>query len=126
MKAPRKGSRVPSERLPEGTDPSISESGKDFADFSGFLFSLENEKAITFNNTDFLKQDRKLKLPILVFYGAVIYYSANLLLKQGTREIPGNILFSGTASKTVKIIEPQAGNPNMANLFRYFLGRHGH
>ena len=98
----------------------ILENRKDSADFSSFLFSLENEEDITFNYTDFLKQDRKLKLPILVFYGAVIYYSANLLLKQGTREIPGNILFSGTASKTVKIIDPQAGNPNMANLFRYF------
>jgi hypothetical protein len=98
----------------------ILENRKDSADFSSFLFSLENEEDITFNYTDLLKQDRKLKLPILVFYGAVIYYSANLLLKQGTREIPGNILFSGTASKTVKIIDTQAGNPNIANLFRYF------
>jgi hypothetical protein len=98
----------------------ILESRKDSADFSSFLFSLENEEDIEFNYTDFLKQDRKLKLPILIFYGAIIYYSANLLLKQGIKEIPKNILFSGTASKTIKIIDTQAGNPNMSNLFRYF------
>jgi hypothetical protein len=98
----------------------ILESRKDSADFSSFLFSLENEEDITFNYTDLLKQDRKLKLPILVFYGAIIYYSANLLKKQGTTEIPKNILFSGTASKTIKIIDTQAGNPNISNLFRYF------
>lgn len=35
-------------------------------------------------------------------------------------EVPGNVLFSGTASKTIRIIDTQTGNPNMANLFRYF------
>ncbi len=98
----------------------ILESRKDSADFSSFLFSLENEKDIKFSYTDFLKQDRKLKLPILIFYGAIIYYSANLLLKQGTAETPKNILFSGTASKTIKIIDTQVGNPNIAGLFKYF------
>jgi hypothetical protein len=98
----------------------ILESRKDSADFSSFLFSLENEEDIEFNYTDFLKQNRKLKLPILIFYGAIIYYSANLLKKLGTSEIPKNILFSGTASKTIKIIDTQAGNPNISNLFKYF------
>ena len=98
----------------------ILESRKDSADFSSFLFSLENEQDIKFNYTEFLKQDKKLKLPILIFYGAIIYYSASLLLKQGTTEIPKNILFSGTASKTIKIIDTQAGNPNILNLFKYF------
>ncbi|MFZ0282615.1 MAG: hypothetical protein WAL29_13275 [Bacteroidales bacterium] len=98
----------------------ILESRKDSADFSSFLFSLENEKDIKFSYTDYLKQDRKLKLPILIFYGAIIYYSANLLKKQGTTEIPKNILFSGTAAKTIKIIDTQAGNPNISNLFKFF------
>jgi len=98
----------------------ILQGRKDSADFSSFLFSLENEKDIKYNFTDFLKQDRKLKLPILIFYGAIIYYSANLLLKQGIKDIPKNILFSGTASKTIKIIDSQAGNPNITSLFKYF------
>jgi hypothetical protein len=84
------------------------------------LFSLENEKDLIFNYTDYLKQDRKLKLPILVFYGAIIFYSANLLLKQGMKEIPQNILFSGTASKTIRIIDTKPGNPNITDLFKYF------
>ena len=29
-------------------------------------------------------------------------------------------MFSGTASKTIKIIDTQTGNPNIANLFKYF------
>ncbi|MGE5456811.1 MAG: hypothetical protein ACM3RX_00490, partial [Methanococcaceae archaeon] len=98
----------------------ILEERKDSSDFSSFLFSLENEKDIKFSFTDFLKQDRKLKLPILVFYAAVIYYSSNLLKKYRVEEIPKNILFSGTASKTLKIIDPQKGSPNISNLFRYF------
>lgn len=98
----------------------ILDNRKDSADFSSFLFSLENARDINFSYTDLLKQDRKLKLPILIFYSAIIYYSANLLLKQGVREIPKNILFSGTASKTLKIIDTQVGNPNIANLFKYF------
>ena len=40
-------------------------------------------------------------------------------MKQGTNEIPKNILFSGTASKTIKIIDSQAGNPNITNLFKF-------
>ena len=93
---------------------------KDSADFSSFLFSLENEKDLIYNYTDYLKQDRKLKLPILLFFGALFYYSANLLLKQGMKEAPQNILFSGTASKTIRIIDTRPGNPNIADLFRYF------
>ncbi len=96
---------------------------KDSADFSSFLFSLENEKDLIFSYTDYLKQDRKLKLPILLFYGAIIYYSANLLMKQGMKEVPQNILFSGTASKTIRIIDTKPGNPNITDLFRYFFKR---
>ena len=98
----------------------ILDDRKDSSDFSSFLFSLENEKDIKFSFTDFLKQDRKLKLPILVFYAAIIYYSSNLLKKYGLTEIPKNILFSGTASKTIKIIDPQKGSPNISNLFKHF------
>lgn len=92
---------------------------KDSADFSSFLFSLENETDIKFNFTDLLKQDRKLKLPILIFYGAIIYYSANLLKKQGITEVPENILLSGTASKTIKILDSGKNYPNVTNLFKF-------
>ena len=93
---------------------------KDSADFSSFLFSLEDEPDINFNYTNFLRQDKKLKLPILIFYGALVYYSTNLLLVQGITNPPKNILFSGTASKTMRIIDTKAGNPNITNLFKFF------
>lgn len=93
---------------------------KDSADFSSFLFSLENETDININYTSLLKQDKRLKLPILIFYGAIAYYSANLLSKQGWSEIPRNFLFSGTASKTIKIIDTQTGFPNITDLFKFF------
>jgi hypothetical protein len=94
---------------------------KDSADFSSFLFSLENEKDLQFNYTDRLRADRRMKLPILVFYGAIVYYSAYLIKKQGSATPLKNILFSGTASKTLKIIDSQRNYPNTSNLFKYIL-----
>lgn len=92
---------------------------KDSADFSSFLFSLENDTDITFKYTDLLRQDRKIKLPILLFYGAIIYYSANLMKRQGLTEVPKNILLSGTASKTIKILDSRNGSPNISGLFNH-------
>lgn len=92
---------------------------KDSSDFSSFLFSLEAETDINFNYTSLLMQDRKMKLPILMFYAAIIYYSANLLKKYGINEIPKNILLSGTASKTIKIIDSRSAYPNISNLFKF-------
>lgn len=90
---------------------------KDSADFSSFLFSLENEKDINFNYTEKLRSNRILKLPILVFYGSVLYYSANLLKKKNYKKLPNNILFSGTAAKTLRIID---ANKNFANTTKFF------
>jgi hypothetical protein len=58
-----------------------------------------------------------------VFYGALIYYTANLLKKNRTAEVPKNLLFSGTASKTIKIIDSRSGFPNISNLFRYIFNQ---
>lgn len=92
---------------------------KDSADFSSFLFSLENETDIVFDYSQKLKEDKRLKLSILIFYSAIIYYSANLLKRQGNIEVPNNILFSGTASKTLKIIDSVEKFPNISKLFKY-------
>jgi len=97
----------------------IIENRKDSADFSSFLFSLETERDINFNYSDLLKQDRKMKLPILIFYGAIIYYSANLLKKHGITEVPKNILLSGTAAKTIKIIDSHINYPNISSFFKF-------
>ncbi|MEO9258004.1 MAG: hypothetical protein ABI207_06455 [Crocinitomicaceae bacterium] len=96
---------------------------KDSSDFSSFLFSLENETDIVFNYSQKLREDKKLKLTILIFYGAVIYYSANLLKRQGSTNVPKNVLFSGTASKTIKIIDAAQNFPNASNLFKYLFNK---
>lgn len=93
---------------------------KDSADFSNFLFSLENQGDIKFNYTEELRANRRLKLPILIFYGGLIYYASNIL-KQQNCKIPKNLLFSGTASKTLKIIDAQQNYPNVTKLFKHFL-----
>jgi hypothetical protein len=100
----------------------ILDKRKDSADFSSFLFSLENEKDVAFNFTDRLRRDKKLKLPILIFYGAVFYYAANLMRRQGLKEMPGNILLSGTAAKTIRILDPNPAFTNIARLCGFMFG----
>jgi hypothetical protein len=95
---------------------------KDSADFSNFLFSLENERDVNFNYTQELRAHRRLKLPILVFYSALLYY-ASKIIKQQNGKIPKNILFSGTAAKTLKIIDAQRNFPNVSNLFRHIISK---
>ncbi|HPD58853.1 MAG TPA: hypothetical protein P5085_02560 [Paludibacteraceae bacterium] len=96
-------------------------SRKDSADFSNFLFSLENDRTINFSYSRLIEKDKKLKLTILVFYGALAYYSANLLKKSGIEDIPKYILLSGTAAKTANILDssPSDNLINLSLLFKY-------
>lgn len=96
------------EELLEIYDDIISNS-KRSSDFSDLLFSFEENENITFNYTNALQSNQKLKLPILIFYGAIGYYAAKLLKKTGSN-IPQNILLSGSASKSVKILCPTSLN----------------
>ena len=78
-------------------------------DIISFLFSIEKNKnviesnhPISFskelaNNTDF-------KIIFITFYVAIIYHIANLLKAQQI-EIPRNIIFSGTGSKAINVID---------------------
>jgi len=92
---------------------------KDSADFSSFLFSLEQDKNKEFSYTRLLEKNKRLKLSIMVFYGAVAYYSAKLLKKAGI-DIPKYILLSGTAAKTASILDSSAGNlKNLSAMFKY-------
>lgn len=114
--------------IPQGSQKEIIlndiiQKRKDSSDFSSFLFSLENETDIVFNYSQKLREDKKLKLSIIIFYSAVIYYSANLLKRQGSKDVPKNILFSGTASKTIKIIDAALNFPNVSNLFKYLFNK---
>jgi len=92
---------------------------KDSTDFSSFLFSLENDPAFALSYTRLLRQNKFMKLPIMVFYGAICYYSANLIKKSGYDIIPKNILLSGTASKTILIVDSSAKRENISKLFKF-------
>lgn len=100
----------------------ILETRKDSADFCSFLFSLANDNDVNFNFTQKLMADRKLKLPILVFFGSLLYYASNLVRKQDV-QIPKNILFSGTAAKTLRILDPSDGFVNAKKLFTAIINR---
>ena len=92
---------------------------KDSADFSSLLFALEGGTSATFSYTRLLESHNRMKLPIFIFYGALAYYSANLLKRAGM-DIPRYVLLSGTASKTAAIIDPSSRFSKLSGLFRYF------
>jgi len=108
-----------------GTNPQRDEILKDIlnrrnsADFSSFLFSLERDPEVNFSYTNLLRQNSKLKLTILIYYGAVIYYSAQLMKKFGITTIPQNVLLSGTASKTASIIDSSQNLSYLSGLFKF-------
>lgn len=92
---------------------------KDSAEFNNFLFSLENDPKKNFRYSKLIQANGKLKLSILVFYGAIAYYSANLLKKGGIENIPRYILLSGSAAKTAHIIDSSDDLKNLSSLFKH-------
>lgn len=96
----------------------ILNKSKNSSDFSSFLFALEKNDSIVFNYTRLLQRDKNLKLSILVFYGAIAYYSANLL-KKSNIGIPKYVLLSGTASKSASIIDASKDLKNLSNMFQF-------
>ncbi len=95
---------------------------KDSADFSSLLFALEADPRRTFSYTQLLENNKRMKLPIFIFYAALAYYSAQLM-KKARLDMPRFILLSGTASKTAAIIDPTPGFSNLSGLFGYFIER---
>lgn len=85
-------------------------------DFSSYLFSLSPG----FDYSDKISKDPFLKLVIVVFHAAIVYYVANLLRHQKTG-MPMNLLYSGTASKSLSIIDPSISNggKNFSKLIYY-------
>lgn len=85
-------------------------------DFSSYLFSLSPG----FDYSDKISKDPFLKLVIIVFHAAIVYYVANLL-RHNKSEMPMNLLYSGTASKSLSIIDPSMthGGKNFSKLISY-------
>lgn len=86
-------------------------------DIVAFFFSLEDnknikEQQIPLSFHSMLKEDEDFKIVFLVFYAAVVYHLAKLMLAKGL-EMPRHILFSGRGSKVVNIADP---SPNLSSL----------
>ena len=91
---------------------------KKSADFSSYLFALEQKDEKNFSYSSELRKNNRLKLSMLVFYASIAYYSANLLKKSNIK-IPKYLLLSGTASKTSAILDPSENLKNLSYLFQF-------
>jgi hypothetical protein len=79
-------------------------------DLINFFFSLHSNQNIkdkqlhSLNFSEKLVGDDDLKIVFLLFYSAITYHIAQLMKIKGL-DTPGNIVFSGTGSKTLKILD---------------------
>lgn len=103
------------------------EKGESASTASTILFSLENnpifasfaESKRSYNSM--LSKDENFIILFIYFYAAIIYYLTQLLLKLGC-EHPKYIIFSGTGSKMLNIIEKAGGGVDdlTANMIGFF------
>lgn len=90
-------------------------------DLINFLFSLNNnknikDKQLTLDFSDMLKKDSDFKIIFLLFYSSIVYHIAEMMKIKGM-EAPRNILFSGTGSKTIQILDSDRKLGSLTKLF---------
>lgn len=74
-----------------------------------FFFSLENSsKNVKISET--IKQDKHIKLGFILMYSSIIFHIAELFKSKGINEVPKNIVFSGTGSKTLNFVGSSTNN----------------
>ncbi len=91
-------------------------------EFINFMFQLENDPNIDFSFTKLLREDKKYKINIFIYYAAVAYYSAVSMKNSGLKP-PKNILFSGMGSKSVKIIDASRKLERIGKLFKFVFSK---
>ena len=96
----------------------VLNSTKKSADFCDRLFKLEESNNPRFNFTRELQLNPRLKLPFFLFYSSMAFYAGNLFKRSGIDSLPQNILFSGSASKTIRILCPE-NNDSLKKLFEF-------
>lgn len=94
---------------------------KSSSDFSSFLFSLDGDTRYAINYTDWLKGDKRMKLPILLFFASLFYYAAKMV-KGNQKEVPSNIFLSGSAAKSVNILGKSAVEKLALSIFSQICG----
>jgi len=90
------------------------------ADFVSFLYSLESnaelkKKGISISFSEDLKNDYSLKISLLLFYVAEIYYLAYVLKAKGIGT-PAYLTISGTGSKVLDLIGGQTELEGIAKI----------
>lgn len=91
------------------------------ANFSNFLFSLESNANLNFNYVNKLQQHNTLKMPFLIFYGAIVYYAAKLLKLNPNAVKPANVIFSGNAAKSLRVLDGGAALQVVGDFFNYII-----
>jgi hypothetical protein len=99
----------------------IYEDNSSSADLVNFFFSLKNNKNIKdqqleLNFSKMLEEDSEFKILFLIFYSSIVYHIAEMMKIKGM-DTPRNILFSGTGSKTLKIIDSDTRLSSLTELF---------
>ena len=90
-------------------------------DLINFLFSLNNnknikDKQLTLDFSGMLKKNSDFKIIFLLFYSSIVYHIAEMMKIKGM-DAPRNILFSGTGSKTLQIIDSDRKLGSLTKLF---------
>lgn len=96
------------DEIKNGVDPKST-------NFCSFLFSVDGNN---FDFTEYIKSDPDIKLLYVIFYATQAYYLANLI-KRSEINRPDNIIFSGSGSKSLDIIDFKDRN-NTKELFEFF------
>lgn len=90
------------------------------ADFVSFLYSLERnselkKKGLAISFSEDLKNDYRMKIVLLLFYAAEIYYLANVL-RANYIHTPAYLTISGTGSKVLDLIGGQKELEQLAGI----------
>jgi len=90
-------------------------------DLINFFFSLKDNKNIKEKHLDIdfskkLANDDDFKIVFLLFYTSIVYHVAELMKIKGI-ESPRNIVFSGTGSKTLSIVDADKKLETLTQLF---------
>lgn len=93
------------------------------ANFSNFMFSLESNANLNFNYISKLQQHRTLKMPFLLFYGAIVYYAAKLIALLPNPNKPDNIIFSGNASKSLRVLDSNQDLHVIGEFFDFIMNK---
>lgn len=74
-----------------------------------FFFSIADNKKIKDNKfpisfQELIKDDEELRVLFLIFYSSIIYHLAKLMKTKGFK-VPCDVIFSGTGSKVINIVD---------------------